>query len=57
MIELDGSNVVAQRPTSINLETASELGNADDEEATPCAQTEDVDTKPYQTPVALMPAN
>jgi hypothetical protein len=56
MIELDGSNVVARRPTGIDLETASE-GNTDDEEATPRAQTEGVDIEPYQTPVALTPAN
>lgn len=56
MIGFDGSNVVARRPTSIDLETASE-GNADDEEATPRAQTEGVDTGPYQTPIALTPAN
>lgn len=59
MIELDGSNVVARRPTGTDsdLETASK-GNTDDEEATPRAQTEDVDTEPYRTPVALRrPAN
>jgi hypothetical protein len=56
MIGFDGSNVVARRPTGTDLETASE-GNADDEEATPRAQTEGVDTGPYQTPIALTPAN
>ena len=41
--------------TDISVETAFE----DDEEAmpTPCALTEDVVIDPYQTPVALMPAN
>ena len=58
MIELVGSKVVAQKPTNINLETASE-DNADGEEAivTPRTLTEDVDIDPYWTPVALAPAN
>ena len=58
MIELVGSNVVAQRPTDIDLETTSE-GNADEEPATPRAPLaiEDDKTKPYQTPVALTPAS
>ena len=58
MIELVGSKVVARKPTDINLETASE-DDADGEEAiaTPHAPTEDVDIDPYQTPVALAPAN
>ena len=50
--------MVAQKPTNINLETASE-DNADGEEAivTPHTLTEDDDIDPYQTPVALAPAN
>jgi hypothetical protein len=48
MIELVESKVVARRPTDIDLETASEEGRA---------LTEDVDTDPYQTPVALTPVN
>jgi hypothetical protein len=62
MIELVGSKVVTRRPTDsdINMETEED---ADDDEATPYARTlktiEDVDTEPepYQTPVALTPAN
>jgi hypothetical protein len=57
MIELDGSNVVTRRPTGIDLEETGSERKADDEEATPRAQTEDVDTEPYQTPVGLTPAN
>ena len=58
MIELVGSKVVVRKPTDINLETASE-DDADGEEAivTLCTLNEDVNIDPYQTPVALAPAN
>jgi hypothetical protein len=52
--------LVARRPTRTNLETASELErDAVEEEATTTprrAPNEDIDTEPYQTPVALTPA-
>jgi hypothetical protein len=48
MIELFESNVVARRPTDIDL---------DEEAATPRPPTEYDETEPYQTPVALTPAN
>jgi hypothetical protein len=61
LIELVGSKVVSRRPTDSDVY----VEDADDEEAgaMPHARTpkttEDVDTEPepYQTPVALTPAN
>ena len=59
MIELVGSKVVARRPTNINLRL--EITSEDDDDKMPTlgprAPTEDADIDPYQTPVALMPAN
>ena len=55
MIELVGSKVVARRPTDTAFED-----DVDDEEAmTTLRAPIDVasDTEPYQTPVALTPAN
>lgn len=60
MIELDGSNAVTRRPTDSDIAMTGDDGV---EEATPIARalktTEYVDTEPepYQTPVALTPAN
>jgi hypothetical protein len=58
LIALVGSKAVTRRPTNINLETALE-DDSDDKEAlpTPRAPTEILDIEPYQTPVALTPAN
>ena len=56
MIGLVGSEVVAQRHTDIDLETAPDNSPAY-EESTPRTQTEDFDVDPYQTPVALRPAD
>jgi hypothetical protein len=58
MIELVGSKVAARRSSDIDLLSQDDT---DDDEAMPNrdsrAPTEDVDTDPYQTPVALTPAN
>jgi len=50
--------LVTRRPTGINLETTYE-GDTDNEGASPNthAPNEDVDTEPYQTPIALTPRN
>ena len=48
--------MVALRPTEFDLDTEDD---AHDEEAipTPRPPSEDIDIEPYQTPVALTPAN
>jgi hypothetical protein len=58
MIELVGSKVVTRKPTDIDLDTTSELTEEDDESRsrTPTEDV-DIDNEPYQTPVALTPAN
>lgn len=57
MVELVGSNWVVRRPTDIDLKTASESDTDGALMTIPRAPTEEVDPEPYQTPVALTPAN
>jgi hypothetical protein len=63
MIEVEGSKVITRRPTDINEETTSELGeDADDEAPTPAtprarALTEPASDDAYETPIALTPGN